>query len=93
MQPKLSSNIFRQHAFYLVNQSKIHATAKKLCLHTARKYLNMNMVAIYYCYVCTGCGSHFENPTNLKILKEPLLVLKQMKPQQKALDFSFNLAP
>ena len=25
----------------------------------------------------TGCASHFENPTNFKILKEPLLVQKQ----------------
>ena len=43
--------------------------------------------------VCTGCGSHFENPTNFKIVKEPLLVQKQTIPQQKALDLSFNLAP
>ena len=41
----------------------------------------------------TGCGSHFENPTNFKILTEPLLVQKQTIPQQKALDLSFNLAP
>ena len=25
----------------------------------------------------TQCGSHFENPTDFKILKEPLLVQKQ----------------
>ena len=42
---------------------------------------------------CTGCASHFENLTNFKIVKEPLLVLKQTIPQQKALDLSFNLAP
>ena len=41
----------------------------------------------------TGCASHFENLTNYKIVKEPLLVLKQTIPQQKALDLSFNLAP
>ena len=41
----------------------------------------------------TGCGSHFENPTNFKILKKPLLVKKQTIPQQKALDLSFNLTP
>ena len=44
-------------------------------------------------WCCTGCGSHFENPTNFKILTEPLLVQKQTIPQQKALDLSFNLAP
>ena len=37
----------------------------------------------------TGCGSHFENPTNFKILKEPLLVQKQTLHQQKALDISY----
>ena len=37
----------------------------------------------------TGCGSHFENPTNFKILKEPLLVQKQALHQQKALDLSY----
>ena len=41
----------------------------------------------------TRCGSHFENPTNFKILKEPLLVQKQTLHQQKALDLSFNLTP
>ena len=41
----------------------------------------------------TGCGSHFENPSNFKILTEPLLVQKQTIHQQKALDLSFNLAP
>ena len=38
---------------------------------------------------CTGCGSHFENPTNFKILKEPLVVQKQALHQQKALDLSY----
>ena len=41
----------------------------------------------------TGCVRQNENPTNFKIVKEPLLVLKQTTPQQKALDLSFNLAP
>ena len=41
----------------------------------------------------TGCASHFGNPTNFKIVKEPLLVLKQTMLQQKALDLSFNLTP
>ena len=50
---------------------------------------------ITYCKVVssTRCGSHFENPTNFKILKEPLLVQKQTLHQQKALDLSFNLKP
>ena len=39
--------------------------------------------------VSTGCGSHFENPTNFKILKEPLLVQKQILHQQKALNLSY----
>ena len=37
----------------------------------------------------TGCASHFGNPTNFKILKEPLLVQKQRLHQQKALDLSY----
>mgnify|MGYP006056599415 CR=1 FL=1 len=41
----------------------------------------------------TGCGSPKENPTDFKIVKEPLLVQKQTIPQQKALDLSFNLTP
>ena len=41
----------------------------------------------------TGCVRQNENPTNFKIVKQPLPVLKQTTPQQKALDFSFNLAP
>ena len=41
----------------------------------------------------TGCGSHFENLTNFKILKEPLLVLKQMIHQIKALNLSFSMVP
>ena len=41
----------------------------------------------------TGCVRQNKNPTNFKIVKEPLLVLKQTTPQQKALDLSFNLAP
>ena len=49
--------------------------------------------AAYIGDLSTGCASHFGNPTNFKIVKESLLVLKQMILQQKALDFSFNLAP
>ena len=31
----------------------------------------------------TGCDSHFENPTNFKNLKEPMLLFKQTIPQKK----------
>ena len=37
----------------------------------------------------TGCGSHFGNPTNFKILKEPLIVQKQTIHRQKGLDLSY----
>ena len=39
---------------------------------------------------CTGCAlDKTRNPTNFKILKEPLLVQKQTLHQQKALDLSY----
>ena len=41
----------------------------------------------------TGCKSPNDTLSKINILKEPLLVQKQTIPQQKALDFSFNLAP
>ena len=37
----------------------------------------------------TGCASHFGNPTNFKILKEPLLVQKQTLHLQKAHDLGY----
>jgi hypothetical protein len=37
----------------------------------------------------TGCVRQNENPTNFKILKQPLLVQKQTLHQQKALDLSY----
>ena len=43
--------------------------------------------------VGTGCVRQNENHANFKIVKKVLLVLKQTIPQQKTLDFSFNLAP
>ena len=46
-------------------------------------YVNKN------CSFHTGCASHFENPTNFKILKEPLLLQKQTLHQQKALNLSY----
>ena len=39
----------------------------------------------------TECGSHFENPTNFKILKEPMLLLKQTIPQKRALNLSLKM--
>ena len=39
------------------------------------------------------CASHFGNLTSFNILKESLLVQKQTLHQQKALDFSFKMAP
>ena len=38
---------------------------------------------------CTGCVRQNENPTDFKIVKEPLLVQKQMLHQQKALDLCY----
>ena len=37
----------------------------------------------------TGCVRQNENPTEFKIVNEPLLVQKQMLHQQKALDLSY----
>ena len=42
---------------------------------------------------CTGCNSIFRKIFEFKICKDPMLVVKQMRPQQIALDLSFNLAP
>ena len=36
----------------------------------------------------TGCGSHFQNPANFKILKVPVLVFRQTIPQKKAVIWS-----
>ena len=41
----------------------------------------------------TGCNSGKWKKVQANILKEPLVLLKQTIPQQKALDLSFNLAP
>ena len=41
----------------------------------------------------TGWISEIGKKVQAKILKEPLVLVKQMMPQQKALDLSFNLAP
>jgi hypothetical protein len=43
--------------------------------------------------IATGCKSIFRKIFEFKIWKEPMLVVKQTIPQQKALDLSFNLAP
>ena len=42
---------------------------------------------------CTGCNSDIWKKVQANILREPLVLLKQTIPQQKALDLSFNLAP
>ena len=42
---------------------------------------------------CTGCNSIFRKIFEFKICKDPMIVVKQMRPQQIALDLSFNLAP
>ena len=61
-----------------------------------QKYQLFSMVprwSFLKCDYITGCRSHFENLTNFKILKEPLLVLKQTIHQKKVLDLGFNLTP
>ena len=42
---------------------------------SSKKLRDLKKVAFseYLNFINTGCGSHFENPTNFKILKEPLL--------------------
>ena len=51
--------------------------------------LHIAKIALSGDWFSTGCGSHFENPTNFKILKESLVVQKQALHQQKALDLSY----
>ena len=46
-----------------------------------------------YHHSYTGCVRQKENPTDFKIVKEPLLELKQTIPQKKALVFSFKMTP
>jgi hypothetical protein len=41
----------------------------------------------------TGCKSDIWKKVQANILKDPLVLLIQTRPQQKALDLSFNLAP
>ena len=45
------------------------------------------MFAFYHSY--TGCVRQNENPTDFKIVKEPLLVEKQTLHQQKGLDLCY----
>ena len=52
----------------------------------AREYVHVK-------YSCTGCIRQNENHANFKIVKGPMLVLKQTIPQQKALYLTFNLTP
>ena len=44
-------------------------------------------------FLCTGCNSDIWKKIQANILREPLVLLKQTIPQQKALGLSFNLAP
>jgi hypothetical protein len=44
-------------------------------------------------FIYTGCNSGKWKKVQANILKEPLVLLKQTIPQQKALDLSFNFAP
>ena len=39
--------------------------------------------------ICTGCVRQNENPTKFKIVKEPLLIQKQIIPNMKAPTLSF----
>ena len=47
----------------------------------------------YFDFSSTGCKSDIWKKIQANILKEPLVLLKQTIPQQKALDLSFNLTP
>ena len=51
--------------------------------------ITRNSTTIYI----TGCNSDIWKKVQANILKNPLVLLKQTMPQQKALDLSFNLAP
>ena len=61
---------------------------KRICFVTYHQFFllleRQNKLGPY-----TGCVRQNENPTNFKILKEPLLVQRQTLHQQKALDLSF----
>ena len=48
---------------------------------------------LHLTFDCTGWISHIWKKVQANILREPLVLLKQTMPQQKALDLSFNLAP
>ena len=59
-----------------------------------RKYDKTLFLHIFMLFqICTGCNSDIWKKGQVNILKETLLVLKQMISQQKALDLSFNLTP
>ena len=60
------------------------------------KNTQMNIVILLYVksvYFYTGCNCGKWKKVQANILKEPLVLIKQTRPQQKALDLSFNLAP
>ena len=51
------------------------------------------IVSGHFFAICTGCNSDIWKKIQANILREPLVLLKQTIPQQKALDLSFNLTP
>ena len=57
--------------------------------------MKITMQAVIMMEVCwyTGWISEIWKKVQAKILKEPLVLVKQTIPVQKALDLSFNLAP
>ena len=63
----------------------------KISLKSTEIMQNTKTLLMNFSY--TGCKSRIRKMVEVKIWKEPMLVLKQTIPQQKALDFSFNLAP
>ena len=53
----------------------------------------MNTYILEFIDNIQGCVRQNENPTDFKIVKEPLLVQKQMLHQQKALDLCYLEPP
>ena len=74
-------------------QSSFKCTTDYTILHFGFSFRSATWYEIYETSILTGCVRQNENPNNIKIVKEPLLALKQTVHQQKVLDLSFNLAP
>ena len=60
---------------------------KEECLYLGQSLENSEscLCQRQFCPMSTGCGIHFGNPTNFKILTEPLLVQKQTIPHTQPL--------